>query len=91
MHSCTHATTCAHIGTHMRALTCPRVHPSAPQVEGLASSCSDAAIPQLAAVGAAACWRMGRWDMLRGYVGAVERGGGRLDQGQRWEVRGPGA
>ncbi len=43
---------------------------------------------QLAALGVAASWRLGRWDLLDRYLPAAEGAGPELlDGGDRWEVR----
>ena len=43
---------------------------------------------QLAALGVAASWRLGRWDLLERYLPAAEAAGqDLLDGGDRWEVR----
>ena len=43
---------------------------------------------QLAALGVAASWRLGRWDLLERYLPAAEAAGPELlDGGDRWEVR----
>jgi hypothetical protein len=57
------------------------------QVEGLAAGVGSRAASQLAALGAAAAWRLGKWDLVEGYVEAVGRGFLGLDTEPRWEVR----
>lgn len=41
---------------------------------------------QLAALGAAASWRLGKWDLVEGYVQAANAGFAQLDTNARWEV-----
>ena len=57
------------------------------QVEGLAGGASPMAVAQLAALGAAASWRLGKWELVEGYVQAAEAGYSKLDTDARWEVR----
>lgn len=68
-------------------LTGSAPRPAVPQVEGLAAGCSAQAAAQLAALGAAASWRLGKWDSVEGYVQAANAGFGQLDTDARWEVR----
>lgn len=42
---------------------------------------------QLAALGAAASWRLGQWDLVAGYTEAANASFPQLDVGARWEVR----
>lgn len=57
------------------------------QVEGLARSASPMSAAQLAALGAAASWRLGKWDLVEGYVQAADACYAKLDTDARWEVR----
>lgn len=52
-------------------------------------SCADLAALQLASLGTAATWRLGKWEELEGYLKAVEQGAppAALDPAARWEVR----
>jgi hypothetical protein len=56
------------------------------QLEGLAAAAGPRAAAQLAALGAAASWRLGRWEAVEGYVDAANGGFARLDVDARWEV-----
>ncbi|PSC70468.1 serine threonine-kinase ATR isoform X1 [Micractinium conductrix] len=67
-----------HIGHHRGLLS---------QVEGLAVEASDMSAAQLAALGAAASWRLGQWDLVAGYTEAANASFPQLDVGARWEVR----
>lgn len=55
-------------------------------MEGLARSASPMAAAQLAALGAAASWRLGKWELVEGYVQAADAGYTQLDTDARWEV-----
>lgn len=57
------------------------------QVEGLARSASPMSAAQLAALGAAASWRLGKWVLVEGYVQAADACYAKLDTDARWEVR----
>ncbi|KAI3426356.1 hypothetical protein D9Q98_008728 [Chlorella vulgaris] len=57
------------------------------QVEGLAAGAGDKSAAQLAALGAAASWRLGQWELVEGYVEAANSGFAGLDMDARWEVR----
>jgi hypothetical protein len=57
------------------------------QVEGLAGGSSSMGAAQLAALGAAASWRLGKWELVEGYVQAANTGFAQLDTDARWEVR----
>ena len=61
------------------------------QVEGMAAAGGSgqgaAAVAQLAAMGTAAAWRLGRWGLLEGYTQVAQGGYGALDPDARWEVR----
>jgi serine/threonine-protein kinase ATR len=59
------------------------------QVAGLGAEAGPGApaAPQLAALGAAAAWRLGRWSALGAFVGAAGAGFASLDAEGRWEVR----
>ena len=67
--------------------TLPTSHAPA-QVEGLAAGCGARAASQLAALGAAAAWRLGQWELVEGYVQAANPGFAQLDPDARWEVGG---
>jgi hypothetical protein len=56
------------------------------QVEGLAGGSSSMGAAQLAALGAAASWRLGKWELVEGYVQAANTGFAQLDTDARWEV-----
>ncbi len=56
-------------------------------MEGLAAGSSSKAAAQLAALGAAASWRLGKWDLVEGYQQAANEGFQRLEADARWEVR----
>jgi hypothetical protein len=58
------------------------------QVEGLAAGAGDKSAAQLAALGAAASWRLGQWELVEGYVEAANSGFAGLDMDARWEVSG---
>lgn len=64
----------------------PLATPACLQVEGLARSASPMAAAQLAALGAAASWRLGKWELVEGYVQAADAGYTKLDTDARWEV-----
>ena len=88
----TFSCSCAAVGPGAaRALERPPHSLPAPallqQVEGLAVEASDMSAAQLAALGAAASWRLGQWDLVAGYTEAANASFPQLDVGARWEVR----
>ncbi|KAL4421833.1 hypothetical protein ABPG77_001622 [Micractinium sp. CCAP 211/92] len=57
------------------------------QVEGLAGEARPSAAGQLAALGAAASWRLGQWERVKGYAEIASQTYSQLDADARWEVR----
>ncbi len=56
------------------------------QVEGLAGEARPSAAGQLAALGAAASWRLGQWERVKGYAEIASQTYSQLDADARWEV-----
>ncbi|GAB4817356.1 hypothetical protein N2152v2_004402 [Parachlorella kessleri] len=59
------------------------------QVEGLAATCDDVAALQLASLGTAAAWRLGRWALLEGHLRVADDLAlpAAMGPDARWEVR----